>query len=75
MFKYNYHNNEKKIINDFNRKGYLIFDIKNINKLNKIKKEVEKIILNYLQNSKIKINSFQKKNCWILFINFYQHLN
>ena len=61
MFKYNYHNNEKKIINDFNRKGYLIFDIKSIKKLNKIKKEVEKIILNYLKNSKIKINSFQKK--------------
>ena len=45
MFKYNISSKEKKIIQKFNNSGFILFDIKNVNKLNKIKKEVEKIIL------------------------------
>ena len=55
MFKYNFKYQDKKIINEFNKKGYLIFNLDNINRLNKIKKEIEKIIFKKLKKKKIKI--------------------
>ena len=42
MFKYNFKHQDKKIINEFNKKGYLIFNLDNINRLNKIKKKLKR---------------------------------
>ena len=88
MFKYNFKNQDKKIINEFNKKGYLIFNLDNINKLNKIKKEIEKIIFKKLKKKNIKIEKKDKKNILNTFHNYlalaelngfrmsvYNHLN
>ena len=62
MFKYNISSKEKKIIQKFNNSGFILFDIKSVNKLNKIKKEVEKIILKEISKQRIKINQIDKKD-------------
>ena len=48
MFKYNFNVKEKKIIKEFNDKGYIVFNIKNLNRLNRVKKEVENIVFTKL---------------------------
>lgn len=70
MFKYNFNHQDKKIINDFNKKGYLIFKLSNIKKLNKIKKEIEKIIFKKLKKKKIKIQKKDKNNILNTFHNY-----
>ena len=60
MFKYNFNVKEKKIIKEFNDKGYIVFNIKNLNRLNRVKKEVENIVIKKLFQ-KIKIYNKDKK--------------
>ena len=67
MFKYNFNFKEKKIIKEFNDKGYIVFNIKNLNRLNRVKKEVENVVFKKLFQKKIKIYNKDKKNepwCW-----------
>ena len=62
MFKYNFNFKEKKIIKEFNDKGYIVFNIKNLNRLNRVKKEVENVVFKKLFQKKIKIYNKDKKN-------------
>ena len=62
MFKYNFNKKEQKIINEFNKSGFIIFKLENFNKLNQIKKEVKNLIIKTLKKEKIRVIKKDKDN-------------
>jgi hypothetical protein len=73
---------EKKIINQFNRNGYYIFNINNKNKLKKIKNKILELSKKFLKKTIIKKNFFEKTHEYITYnelnsyrMNIYSLLN